>query len=158
MSFLVLIYAHYERFVGTVKYTGRYLQIGTKVALKDCLAIEVPCKRSIRAGHYTCPTPDTLFQVNTDHAAQGVSVHSAGKATINTPRLGTLATLNGKGDLHIPFDTHAGHRTWSLFLERLDQVLGLGLLHAAIDLTQATANADLFLHIYPFHARNTITL
>jgi hypothetical protein len=156
MSFFFLIYTQYKRFIGTIQYTGRYLSTGTKVALNNSFAIQVLTKRPIRASYYARPTANTLFHIYADHAGYRVFVHRAGKTRINTPWLGAMATLNRKGNLYIPLHTHAGQRTWSFFLKCLDEVLRLGLLHLAINLTQATTNADLFLNIYSFHIPNTL--
>jgi hypothetical protein len=133
--FFFLIYTQYKCFVGTIQYTGRYFSPGTKVTLNNSFAIQVSTKRSVGAGHYACPTANTLFHINADHATYRVLVHRAGKTRINTPGLGAVATLNGKGNLYIPLHMHTGQRTWSLFFKCLDEVLRLGLLHLAINLT-----------------------
>jgi hypothetical protein len=156
ISFFLPIYTQYKRFVRTIHYTGRYLSAGTKVALNNSFAIQVLTKRSIRASYYARPTANTLFHINADHASYRVFAHGTGKTRINTPRLVAIATLNGKRNLYIPLHTHAGQRTWRLFLKCLDEVLRLGLLHLTVNLTQATTNADLFLNIYSFHIPNSL--
>jgi hypothetical protein len=113
-------YTEYKRFVGTIQYTGRYLPPGTKVALNNSFAIHVLTKCPVRAGYYACPTANTLFHIDADHASYRVFLQRACKTRINTPRLSAVATLNGKGDLYIPLHTHAGQRTWSLFFKCLD--------------------------------------
>jgi hypothetical protein len=120
ISFFFFIYTQYKCFVGAIQYTGRYLPPGTKVALNNSFAIQVPTKRPVRAGYYACPTANTLFHINADHATYTVFVHRAGKTRINTPRLGAVATLNGKTNLYIPLNMHTGQRTWSLSSKCLD--------------------------------------
>jgi hypothetical protein len=120
ISFFFLIYTKYKRFVGTIQYTGRYFPPGTKVALNNSLAIQVLTKRPVRAGYYARPTANTLFHINADHATYRVFVHCTGKTRINTPGLGAVATLNGKGNLYIPLHMHTGQRTWGLFFKCLD--------------------------------------
>jgi hypothetical protein len=120
ISFFFLIYTQYKRFVGTIQYTGRYFPPGTKVALNNSFAIQVSTKRPIRAGYYACPTANTLFHINADHASYRVFVHRTGKTRVNTPGLGAVATLNRKGNLYIPLHTHTGQRTWGLFFKCLD--------------------------------------
>jgi hypothetical protein len=134
MSFFFLIYPQYKCFVGTIHYTGRYLPPGTKVALNNCFAIQVTTKRPVRAGYYACPTANTLFHINTDHASYRIFMHRAGKTRVNTPGLSAVATLNGKGNLYIPLYMHTGQRTWNLAFKCLDYILRLGLLHLAINL------------------------
>jgi hypothetical protein len=120
ISFLLLVYTQYKRFVGAIQYTGRYLSPGTKVALNNSFAIQVSTKCPVGAGYYARPAANTLFYINTDHASYRVFVHRAGKTRINTPWLSAVATLNGKGNLYIPLHTHTGQRTWGLFLKCLD--------------------------------------
>jgi hypothetical protein len=81
-------------------------------------------------------------------------MYRACKAGINTPGLRAVATLNRKRNLYIPLHTQTRQRTRSLSFKRLDYVLRLRVLYLAINLTQATANAGLFLNIYSSHASN----
>jgi hypothetical protein len=147
MSFLFLIYTQYKRFVGAVNYTGRYLPPGTKVALDNGFAIQVTTKRPIRASYYACPAANTLFHINGNLVTCRLLMHRACKAGINTPGLSAVATLNGKRNLYIPLHTHTRQRTRSLSFKCFDWVLRMRVLHSAINLTQSTTNADLFLNI-----------
>jgi hypothetical protein len=152
MSFLFLICAQYKRFIRAVNYTGGYLPPGTKVALNNSFAIQVSAKRPVRAGYYARPTASTLFHINGNLVTCRVFLHRTCKAGINTPGLGTVAALNGKGNLYIPLHTHTRQRTGSLSFKCFDWVLRLRVLHSAINFTQSTANADFFLNIYSSHA------
>src|SRR3972149_1649031 len=152
MSFPFLICAQHKRFVGAVNYTGGYLPPGTKVALNNSSSIQVSAKRPVRAGYYARPTANAFFHINCNLVTCRVLMHRACKARINTPRLRAVATLNRKRNLYIPFHTHTRQRTRSLFFKCLDYVLRLRVLYLAINLTQATANAGLFLNIYYSHA------
>jgi hypothetical protein len=151
MSLLRLICGQRKCFVRTVDDAGRYLSAGTKVALDNSLVIRISGKCSVRAGYYACPTANTLFHINGDLVGGRLSVQRACKTRINTPRLSAVATLNGKGNLYICLHMQARQRTRALFSECLDYVLGLRVLHSAIDFTKSATDAGLFLNIYSSH-------
>jgi hypothetical protein len=74
-------------------------------------------------------------------------MYRACKTRINTPGLSTVATLNGKRNLYIPLHMHTRQRTRSLSFKCFDEVLRLRVLYPAINFTQSTPDADLFLNI-----------
>jgi hypothetical protein len=151
MSFLFLVGAQYKRFVGTVNYTGRYLPTRTKVTLNNSLAIQVATKRSIRAGYYARPAATALFHINGNLVTCRLFTHRACKTGINTPGLSAVATLNRERNLHILLHVHTGQRTRSLSFKCLDGILRLRVLYLAVNFTESTTNADLFLNIYSSH-------
>jgi hypothetical protein len=151
MSSLVFICAQYKRFVRTVNYTGRYVPPGAEVAFDNSLAIQVPTKRSIRAGYYARPAATALFHINGNLVTCRLFTHRACKTGIDTPGLSAVATLNWKRNLHVPLHTHTGQSTRSLLLKCFDGILRLGVLYLAVNFTESTTNADLFLNIYSFH-------
>jgi hypothetical protein len=154
MSFLFLICAQYKRFVGAVNYTGRYIPPGAKVTLNNSFAIQVSAECPVRAGYYACPAASTFFHINGNLVTCRLFMHRACETGINTPGLSAVATLNRKRNLYIPLHTHTRQRTRSLSFKCFDWVLRLRVLHSAINFTQSTTDADLFLNIYSFHAPN----
>jgi hypothetical protein len=151
MSSLVFICAQYKCFVRTVNYTGRYLSPGTKVALDNSFAIQVPTKRSIGAGYYARPTANALLHMNGNLVTCRLFMHCACKTGINTPGLSAMATLNRKRNLHVLLHTHTGQSTRSFLFECFDGILRLRVLYLAVNFTESTTNADLFLNIYSSH-------
>jgi hypothetical protein len=154
MSFLFLVSAQYKRFIRAVNYTGRYIPPGAEVAFDNSLAIQVPTKRSIRAGYYARPAATALFHINGNLVTCRLFAHRACKTGINTPGLNAVAALNRKRNLYIPLHTHTGQSTQSLLFKCFDGILGLRVFYLAVNPTQATTDADLFLNIYSFHASN----
>jgi hypothetical protein len=151
MSSLVFVCAQYKRFVRTVNYTGRYVSPGAEVAFDNSFAIQVATKRSIRAGYYARPAATALFHINGNLVTCRLFTHRARKTGINTPGLSAVATLNRKRNLHVPLHTHTGQRTRSLSLKCFHGILRLRVLYLAVNPTQATTDADLFLNIYSSH-------
>jgi hypothetical protein len=151
MASLVFICAQYKRFVRTVNYTGRYVPPGAEVAFDNSFAIQVPTKRSIRAGYYARPTANALLHINGNPVTCRVFTHRACKTGINTPGLSAVATLNRKRNLHVPLHTHTGQRTRSLSFECFDGILRLRVLYLAVNFTESTTDADLFLNIDSSH-------
>jgi hypothetical protein len=74
-------------------------------------------------------------------------MHRAGKARIDTPRLSTVMALNGKANLALPLHADAWQGAWALSLERLEHVLGLGMLRQAVNPAKATANTSILSYI-----------
>jgi hypothetical protein len=151
MSFLFLVSAQYKCFVGTVNYTGRYIPPGAEVAFDNSLAIQVPTKRSIRAGYYAGPAATALFHINGNLVTCRLFTHRACKTGIDTPGLSAMATLNRKRNLYILLHVHTRQRTRSLSFKCLDWVLRFRVLYLAVNFTESTTNADLFLNIYSSH-------
>jgi len=98
----------YQRFIGTIQYTGRDIPAGTEIAFNNSLIIHIATECPIGAGYHACPTTNTFLHINANHASYRVSTHRAGKTGINTPGLVALATLDWKGNLYIPIDMHTG--------------------------------------------------
>jgi len=151
MASLVFICAQYKRFVRTVNYTGRYVPPGAEVAFDNSFAIQVPTKGSIRAGYYARPTANALLHINGNPVTRRLFTHRTCKTGINTPGLSALATLNRKRNLHVPLHTHTGQRTRSLSFKCFDGILRLRVLYLAVNFTESTTDADLFLNIHSSH-------
>jgi len=151
MSALVFICAQYKRLVRTVSYTGRYVPPGAEVAFDNSFGIQVPTKRSIRAGYHARPAANTLLRINGNLVTCRVFIHRACETGINTPGLSAVATLNRKRNLHVPLHTHTGQRTRTLLLKCFDEILRFRVLYPAVDFTESTTNADLFLNTYASH-------
>ena len=79
ISVLILIPAEYKCFIRTIKYAGRYLKFGAKVALDNRSAIRITTKCPVGAGYYARPTADTLLRINDNPVTPELFLHRAGK-------------------------------------------------------------------------------